>query len=58
MGESRSRSPYRPHPGPHTWSLAIPQLAGKRACRDCGHIAKGREDVFAIRRALRKKETL
>lgn len=48
--------PYRAHDGPHQWSLPVAELGGKRACRKCGHIAKGREDFFSIRRAVRKRE--
>lgn len=33
---------YRPHPGEsHEWSLPIPQLAGARACRNCGQLFPG-----------------
>ena len=33
---------YRSHPGqPHEWSLPIPQLAGARACRNCGQLSPG-----------------
>ena len=33
---------YRPHPGqPHEWSQPILQLAGNRACRNCGHLYPG-----------------
>jgi len=50
-------SAYRPHPGgKHEWSLPVAKLAGKRACRNCGHIQNGREDFFSTRRAIAKKE--
>ena len=33
---------YRPHPGsPHEWSTPLPQLAGARACRNCGDLYPG-----------------
>lgn len=33
---------YRPHPGEtHDWSPPIPQLAGARACRNCGQLFPG-----------------
>ena len=33
---------HSPHPGaPHEWSLPIPQLAGARACRNCGELYPG-----------------
>jgi hypothetical protein len=32
----------RPHPGEsHEWSLPLPQLAGARACRNCGELYPG-----------------
>jgi hypothetical protein len=47
---------YATHPGRHEWSLPVAELAGKRVCRNCGHIAKGREDFFDVQRARRKQE--
>ena len=33
---------HSPHPGaPHEWSLPIAQLAGARACRNCGELYPG-----------------
>ena len=33
---------YRPNPGqPHEWTLPNPQLAGARACRNCGQLNPG-----------------
>ena len=42
MTAARPRVDRRSHPGEsHEWSTAIPQLAGARACRNCGELYPG-----------------